>query len=654
MPQLLRKGAGLCAVLALVVLAGCPPVRPNVPRAAFSAGQTRGYAPLTVQFLDESRPGDAPITGWSWRFGVFGASEEQNPVFTFETPGVYDVRLTVHAANGSARHTKPEYIEVLAPVRPFVSFSASPTSGFAPLEVAFTNTAQLGTGVNAMYRWRFGDGAESDEEDPVHTYTSAGTYSVWLTVNTEHGEGSRLEAGLIQVARMVPPTAVFSASPTTGPDPLTVVFANESELGTGADVAYAWDFGDGETSSQAAPGHTYARLGRYSVSLTVTTEHGESTATRPDFIHVTKDYLSLGGEAVDRARALVETADGGLVLAGDTQSLGAGGRDAYLVKVGHSGNPEWARTFGGPGDDFANGLARLNDGGFVLAGAQEGATGRTSALVVRTDSQGNRVWSRTLATAPPAVEMVDDVATAVVVAADGGIVVAGTSETGLGEVRAFLLKLDAEGNLLWTEQLGEARRPNAVVQTAQGGFALAGTAGDADNFDAFLLLTDSRGREVGFTTYGGGRSESAHDLFQDAQGGFVLAGGTTSFGGDSDVYVVRTNAGGEELQALVWGGEGDDRAHAVAGLEDGGFAVAGFTDSAGAGLRDAYLARLDATGALVWERTAGGPASDEAHALVAAQGGGFAMAGQTASFGSGSLDFFVVRTDDAGEVVPFP
>ena len=164
---------------------------------------------------------------------------------------------------------------------PAAQYTASPTSGPAPLTVQFTDTS---TGTPTAWAWTFGDGATSTLQSPSHTYSTAGTYTVTLTVSNAYGGDTETKTGYITVsAPVLPPVAAFSAAPTTGTAPLTVQFTDAS---TNAPTGYFWTFGDGRTSIAQSPSHTYSTAGTYPVALTVTNPGGSDTLTREGYITV--------------------------------------------------------------------------------------------------------------------------------------------------------------------------------------------------------------------------------------------------------------------------------------------------------------------------------------------------------------------------------
>jgi PKD repeat protein len=223
------------------------------------------------------------------------------------------VRLTASNAGGQNTNTKTAYIVVSAPVSPPVAgFEASPTSGTAPLNVQFTDQS---TGA-ASWSWNFGDGASSADPNPMHIYGSGGSFTVTLTVSNSAGPNSKTRVGYITVAAPpLAPGADFTANPLSGTVPLNVQFTDQS---TGSPTAWAWTFGDGGTSSQRNPSHTYTTAGSFTVLLTVSNAAGQTTRTRANYVTVSPpaavDYFCSSmvieaGKLVDGDHESVHAAD---------------------------------------------------------------------------------------------------------------------------------------------------------------------------------------------------------------------------------------------------------------------------------------------------------------------------------------------------------
>jgi serine protease AprX len=167
------------------------------------------------------------------------------------------------------------------PLMPVADFSAKPVSGYAPLQVSFSD---MSTGAPVSWSWDFGDGNTSTDQNPIHTYSTVGKYTIGLTVNNEVGSSTATKSDYINVTKKIP-TADFSASATAGRSPLKVQF---TDMSTGSPTSWTWTFGDGTYSTQQNPKHTYNKAGRYAVSLTVKCSAGTDTKNVPGYIIVSK------------------------------------------------------------------------------------------------------------------------------------------------------------------------------------------------------------------------------------------------------------------------------------------------------------------------------------------------------------------------------
>jgi PKD repeat protein len=261
------------------VTIGVPESYKPTPIAAFYANITNGFVPLTVNFTDQSTGTPA---SWLWNFGDGTNSTEQNPEHTFSEAGNYTVNLAVSNENGTNSTSALIIVsEKSSTVLPVANFNSNVTSGTAPLSVQFTDLSENATD----WAWDFGDGSSATEQNPVHTYISAGSYTVNLTVTGLGGSDSEVKTGYIKVTGSSPgkPVAAFSASPASGKTPLTVTFTDTS---TGTPTKWKWSFGDVTTSVQQNPKHKYSAAGKYTVTLTVTNAKGSNTITETDYIKV--------------------------------------------------------------------------------------------------------------------------------------------------------------------------------------------------------------------------------------------------------------------------------------------------------------------------------------------------------------------------------
>jgi PKD repeat protein len=261
------------------------------PVADFFGVPTSGTAPLLVNFTDTST--NTP-TSWAWDFGdpgsgVNNTSVLQNPSHTFSSAGSYTISLTSTNGGGSDNETKTSYIVVVPPA-PVADFSGVPTSGAVPLLVNFTDSS---TNVPTSWAWNFGDPGSgpnnvSTLQNPSHTYSTVGTFTVSLTSTNAGGSDNETKTNYI-VATPPPPVANFSGVPTSGVLPLVVNFTDSS---SNTPTSWSWDFGDppsgvNNTSTAQNPSHTYNISGLYTVILTATNGGGSDNETKTNYITVT-------------------------------------------------------------------------------------------------------------------------------------------------------------------------------------------------------------------------------------------------------------------------------------------------------------------------------------------------------------------------------
>lgn len=356
-----------------------------------------------------------------------------------------------------------------------------------------------------------------------------------------------------------------------------------------------------------------------------------------------------GGTKTDVAYSVRALTDGGAIVAGSTSSYGASITDAYLFRIDAEGNELWHKTFGGPREDMANAVRVLDDGGFVLAGQYTygSSAGREDMYLVRTDADGEQVWAYTYGGANW------DVAHDVVVLDDGFLLAGHTTSYGAGGTDAYVVRTNADGETQWAETYGGEY--NEYIFGAQalddGGFILAGTvySDDTTNFAALLIRLDADGNEVWTQTFDGPYDDVGLGVQPLDDGGFVLAGWTTSYDANgTDGYLVRADADGEEVWHARCGGPNDDAFSAVQVLEDGRFAAAGwYAWDSDDESDNAYVVVTTADGAEDWHRTYGDLENDNAQDLDVLPDGGLILAGWTDSF-TNSRAAYVVRTNAGG------
>ncbi|KXX70829.1 PKD domain-containing protein [Flammeovirga sp. SJP92] len=239
------------------------------PEAMFTVNRMEGDKPLVVKFEDESK--HLP-TAWLWNFGDGGTSVDQHPFYTYQTAGVYTVSLKVTNETGEDELIKEEFITV--GLFPTAEFSASATEVDEGTSIQFTDES---TTTILTWAWDFGDGTTSDVQNPEHTYTSAGQYTVKLKVTNEDGEDEIVKGDYITVAEVPELEASFTYHVVNFDDPKTIQFMDKS---AGEITSWTWDFGDGNTSNEQHPTHTYAEGGTYQVSLAIANANKNASGTQ--------------------------------------------------------------------------------------------------------------------------------------------------------------------------------------------------------------------------------------------------------------------------------------------------------------------------------------------------------------------------------------
>jgi hypothetical protein len=324
---------------------------------------------------------------------------------------------------------------------------------------------------------------------------------------------------------------------------------------------------------------------------------------------------------------------------------------ALFTQSAHAQVVKFAKTYGGSSDEHAYSVQQTSDGGYIVAAYTNSfGAGDWDIFLIKTDASGNIIWAKTYGgTTRDRVYSVQQTS-------DGGYIVGGWRAPASSTVDdVFLIKTDVNGNVQWAKTFGgiDDDQDNSVQQTSDGGYIMTGGTASfgAGNSDIFLIKTDANGDVQWAKTYGGTNYDNAFSIQQTSDGGYIVAGQTYSFGaGNSDIFLIKTDANGDVQWAKTYGGTGADYAYSVRQTSDGGYIVAGYTSSFGAGGSDFFLIKTDANGDVQWAKTYGGTGADYAYSFQQTSDGGYILAGWANSFGAGSWDIFLVKTDANGNI----
>lgn len=331
-----------------------------------------------------------------------------------------------------------------------------------------------------------------------------------------------------------------------------------------------------------------------------------------------------------------------------------------LLLVGHlladGSGSFWTRTYGGTGSDEGNSIEQTSDGGYIITGTTASfGGGLGDVYLIRTDAGGNTLWTRTYGGGSW------DTGWSVKQTSDGGYVVAGrTYSFGMGSSDVYLIRTDASGDTVWTRAYGGTDDDwgFSVQQTSDGGYIVVGTTysfGASPYSDVYLIKTDPNGDTLWTRNYGGTDLDYGHSVEETSDGGYIVAGSWHSFGVNNyDIYLIKTDSNGDVVWTRKYGGASWDGASSVRQIPGGGYVVAGETASFGSAGFDFYLMKTDENGDTLWTRTYGGKADDISTSADCTSDGGYVIAGYTGAFfaySGATNDVFVVKTDGDGNLV---
>jgi len=303
---------------------------------------------------------------------------------------------------------------------------------------------------------------------------------------------------------------------------------------------------------------------------------------------------TFGGTDTDRGFSVCKSTNDGYAIAGYTSSYGAGGNDVYLIKTDANGDTLWTKTFGGTGSDRSLSVCKTTDDGYIIAGYTNSyGAGGNDVYLVRTDANGDTLWTKTYGGTD------NDWGRSVCQTTDGGYVITGeTLSYGIGLYDVYLIKTDCNGDTLWTKTYGGTGNDYgfSVCQTIDEDYLIVGYTSSFGKSlgDVYLIKTDSNGNTYWQETYGGYYTDCGYSICEIVGGGYVIAGETWSFGaGQGDVYLIKTDIAGCIIWTKTIGGITSDHGYSIRQTTDEGFIIAGYTDSFGAGGNDVYLIKTD-------------------------------------------------------------
>lgn len=395
---------------------------------------------------------------------------------------------------------------------------------------------------------------------------------------------------------------------------------------------------------------------------------------------------SLGGSSSDESWSVVPTADGGYISAGYTNSndgdvtVNYGSNDVWVVKLSAAGLVQWQRSFGGSGEEEARQILQTFDGGYIIAGMSDshdgdvtGAHGNTDMWIVKLSATGSMEWQKTYGGSN------NEEAWAIVQTTDSGYVFTGVSNSTDGDVTGnhgdqdmWLVRINATGTLLWQKSLGGTGSDfgHDLIRDNDGGYVVVGQTNSNDGdvsgnhgfTDYWVVKVTATGSLVWQRTLGGTYYDEPHSVMKTADNGYIVSGISWSTDGDvtgnhgeRDYWVVKLSASGGLLWQRSFGGSGTDVAYCMNKTQDGGFVISGCSMSADGdvtlnhGSQDIWVVKFNSSGTLEWQKSFGGTSFEYAYSIAETTDGGYILSGATnsndgdVSGNHGGVDVWVIK-----------
>ena len=324
------------------------------------------------------------------------------------------------------------------------------------------------------------------------------------------------------------------------------------------------------------------------------------------------------------------TNDGGYIIAGIHESFGADPAHIYLIKIDINGDTLWTKLFLDDGGSETFSIIQTNDGGYALAGGP-------AFLVMKTNANGDTIWTKCYGGSGSFARDIQQTY-------DGGYAIVGEQPGSVvGNVDIYLVKIDLNGDTLWTRRFEEGFG-KSIRQTLDSGFIITGNTGNWGK--AFLIKTDKNGDTLWTKAYGRGMEDAGNVVRLTKDSGYIIAGYTNSLvTGNKDVYLIKTDLNGDTLWTKVIGGTYDQIARDIQTTKDSGYIIAGSYSNNGI---DVYLFKTNAMGDTVWTKSYGGSYDDWSNSVKETSDSGFILTGVTQSFGTAISSIYVIKTDSHG------
>ncbi len=359
------------------------------------------------------------------------------------------------------------------------------------------------------------------------------------------------------------------------------------------------------------------------------------------------------GGGSDQAYAVTQTSDKNYVIAGRSNSFGLenpdlGDYDVLLIKLSPLGSIIWSKLFGGTKFDEVYAIQETFDKGLLLLGSTKSFNvGLKNALIIKLDEDMEIQWAKTLGS---------NKINAFEQTSDKGFILAGSSTLStLGGSDAILIKIDKEGRIEWSKIYGGSQNEEirSVHQTIDGGFIMSGSTNSFGfgGSDFFITKLDQAGSTEWARVFGGSSNDVSISAFKTSDAGYLIGGYTYSFGtGNVDALLMKLDSNGNPIWIKVFGQENYDMPRSIIPVSGGGFVITGGRKDPDSNDLDIYVSKFNQDGNVQWTSIFDGNNDEEALSIAQTNEDDLIVVGWTKSFGSGDLDFIVLRMDPDGDI----
>jgi len=334
---------------------------------------------------------------------------------------------------------------------------------------------------------------------------------------------------------------------------------------------------------------------------------------------------TFGGPNSDCGYCVIQTNGDGYAIIGETTSYGAGIHDVWLIKTDSDGNEEWNKTYGGADWDIGYSIIQTDEGGYAITGQTSSyGAGMLDAWLIKTDLDGNEEWNKTYG----GIE--GDTGSFLQQTNDDGFVIVGSSESYVSDGCAWIIKTDSTGKELWNTTIVTSDHSHAysIEQTSDGGYILTGWV--YKGWDVLLVKLDADGNEEWRKTFGSSGCEIGYSVHQTKDEGYIITGYTSSYGAEDDnIWLIKTDSDGNKEWDKTYGGKNREKGYSCQITDDDGYIIVGITAEPDQYPSDILLIKTDSAGNKQWEKVFGKAKFDIGNSIQQVSDGGYVITGYT-------------------------